>query len=50
MQANSLMELKQVLTQLGGMTSDDVIAFELLWTPQVCGRARMCGLPHSVIV
>ena len=31
---NSTYELKQVLTQLGGLTADDIVAFELLWTPQ----------------
>ena len=31
---NSTYELKQVLTQLGGLTADDLVAFELLWTPQ----------------
>ena len=25
----------QVLTSLGGITSDSLVAFELLWTPQV---------------
>uniref|UniRef100_A0A7R9YTY1 Uncharacterized protein n=1 Tax=Chlamydomonas euryale TaxID=1486919 RepID=A0A7R9YTY1_9CHLO len=30
----SQLELKKVLTELGGMTAEDVIAFELLWTPQ----------------
>ncbi|KAG1676639.1 hypothetical protein FOA52_008768 [Chlamydomonas sp. UWO 241] len=28
------LELKQVLTKLGGMTAEGVVAFELLWTPQ----------------
>ncbi len=32
---NSVSELKKVLTKLGGMTCDDLVAFELLWTPQV---------------
>jgi hypothetical protein len=35
----SLADLKQCLTMLGGLTLDDVIAVELLWTPQV-RRAR----------
>eukprot|EP00955_Chlamydomonas_euryale_P062990 358521-Chlamydomonas_euryale.AAC.11 len=34
-QVTSQLELKKVLTELGGMTAEDVIAFELLWTPQV---------------
>jgi hypothetical protein len=31
-------DLKQVLTTLGGISADRLVAFELLWTPQVIVR------------
>jgi len=34
---NSVWEFKKVLTELGGLGVDDLVAFELLWTPQEAG-------------
>ena len=35
----SLQDLKKCLTMLGGLRQDDVVAVELLWTPQEEGDA-----------
>ncbi len=39
---NSSADLKKALTLLGSASPDTLLAFELLWTPQV-GVARICS-------